>query len=133
MKKTNQATHTHTPGPWKILPPQTPLDFVTKQTKRIGQAICSVEKAFTAICIHAEPDGKPCPNVAELDGQGAANARLIAAAPELLEACKMIAKWLHSEELAPNRLEVVLKAIEKATGETRNFHQQFFTNHTQTT
>lgn len=112
--------HTHTPGPWRIVKPTEP-DFVAKQSSRVGQAICSVEKAFTAICVHAEPDGKPCPSVEELDAQGDANAQLITAAPELLEACKMVAKWLHSEELAPNRLEVVLKAIEKATGEVRKF------------
>ena len=49
-----------------------------------------------------------------LTGQQRANARLIAAAPELLEACQMIAQWMKSEGIAPNRLEEIEKVISKA-------------------
>lgn len=84
MKKT-----THTPGPWRIVTPPLP-GFSTVAGKPVGQAICTVEKCLTEIAIHAEPDGKPCPSTEILDAQGEANARLIAAAPDLLAALKGI-------------------------------------------
>lgn len=72
----------HTPGPWKIID--------DSEMKNRGPAICGVEKAFTTISIHAQTTGKPCPTVEILDETGEANARLIVAAPELLEALKGI-------------------------------------------
>lgn len=81
--------HQHTPGPWRIVPPMK-QPFAKPVGTRVGPAICGVEKAFTTISIHAEPDDKPCPDVAVLDAIGEANARLICAAPDLL-AC-MVAK-----------------------------------------
>ena len=77
------------PGPWRIVP-NTPQEFVNKSKNRVGHAICGVEKAMTTISIHAEPDEKPCREIARLDALGEANARLICAAPDLL-AC-MVAK-----------------------------------------
>ncbi len=74
----------HTPGPWRIVD--------DSEMKNRGPAICGVEKAFTTISIHAHPTGKPCPTVEILDETGEANARLIAAAPELLEALNEIAE-----------------------------------------
>lgn len=55
---------------------------------RIGPAICSVEKAFTTINIHAEPTDEPCPDVETLDAIGEFNARLIVEAPNLYIALK---------------------------------------------
>lgn len=84
--------HQHTPGPWRIVPPME-QPFAKPVGTRVGPAICGVEKAFTTISVHAEPDGKPCPDIETLDALGEANARLICAAPDLL-AC-MVAKLEH--------------------------------------
>jgi len=68
--------------------------------KNRGPAICGVEKAFTTISIHAQPTGKPCPTVEILDETGEANARLIVAAPALLEALKRLKRQV-TELLIP--------------------------------
>ena len=62
----NPAPRQHTPGPWTILP-NTP-HFVR--------------------AMHPTEGMQPIATVYHFDGELAANARLIAAAPELLEACK---------------------------------------------
>ena len=46
-----------------------------------------------------------------------ANARLIAAAPELLEACKKAEGWLSGWASAEPYIDVLRAAIAKATGE----------------
>ncbi len=104
----------YTPKGWRIVPPME-QPFAKPVGTRVGPAICSVEKAFTTISIHGEPDGKPCPDVATLDAIGEINAALIVNSPKLLEACKFIAKWLRSEGLAPNKAEYLEAVIKKAT------------------
>lgn len=105
---------THTPGPWRILP-----DEPSGKGERRGPSICGVTTAFSQICIHAEPDGKPCPDVATLDAIGEANARLIAAAPDLLEAAKNVCGLLFSLENVPDdhpAYQALKVVIAKATG-----------------
>jgi hypothetical protein len=104
----------YTPKNWRIVRNKHE-DFIAKAQKRIGPAICGVEKAFGTIDIHGEPDGEPCPDVATLDEIGEINAALIVNSPKLLEACKFIAKWLRSEGLAPNKAEYLEAVIKEAT------------------
>lgn len=85
----------HTPGPW-----------YTAATSTIGHAYVVDSEGFT-IC-------DPSP-------MGAANARLIAAAPDLLAALQMVARiWSHDQtaNAAPDSpLAIVRAAITKATGD----------------
>ena len=85
----------HTPGPWRV------AHLFPFKVYAGMNFICDTR---LDIC-HTEQDR--------------ANARLIAAAPELLDACQMIAKWMKSEGIAPNRLEVVENAISKALQPTK--------------
>ena len=85
-------THTkHTPGPWKIIP---------------------IEDAARKVwdCVYYE-DGNVDHHLACVEGK--ANARLIAAAPELLEAAKAVAKWLGRDI---NDWDSLRAAIAKAEG-----------------
>ena len=73
----------HTPGPWKV-----------------GQYLGSP----SSYCVHmdAEDKGRGIDVVEAVAGisaeQRLANARLIAAAPDLLQACQTFAEWLRREE-----------------------------------
>jgi hypothetical protein len=54
------------------------------------------------------------------EGSCKANARLIAAAPDLLKACEDSLSYLHGEPLGKTALEFILNnAITKAKGETK--------------
>lgn len=96
MKKTEQNTQKHTPGPWQV----------------DGNYIHGTNgKRFLA-------DAG--------DGEGLTNARIISAAPELLDALRMasVLLWKNSGRLiSPNRadideaFEAMRNAIAKATGE----------------
>lgn len=70
----------HTPGPWQYA-------FEGGTTAFITEADGS-----TIICIRTTENTTAHKNLA-------ANARLIAAAPDLLEACKTFAEWLRREEM----------------------------------
>lgn len=106
MKK---DTTTYTPGPWKT--GQFHPNAVYKNGNRI--ALCSNTVCYTEEDTH--------------------NARLIAAAPDLLEALVMVEKWANEaypwDKMEP--LASILKkaraAIEKAT----NFHHQPAQQHEQ--
>ena len=81
------AKPSHTPGPWKIMP----LGTVIYAPSKVG------------------------PNVTICTGTTPANARLIAAAPELLEALKE----LTSQKLITSRKEAMDKAL-KAIAKVSN-------------
>jgi hypothetical protein len=92
---------THTPGPWEILGGNDP-EFPSVVSPRFGE-ICDLENGL---------------------GGGRANARLIAAAPELLAALQSIIKAADdpdnerdSDFVADIDWEIIRAAIAKATGE----------------
>ncbi len=81
-------TSKHTPGPWVVHSlPNAPFNLGHHVTTADGLTVCSVTFQFVKAV-----DGK----VVEVER--IANARLIAAAPELLEACQTFAEWLRREE-----------------------------------
>ena len=85
----------HTPGPWAIYV-NAPSDIVIRKMSKDGYELCSIARVSS----------------------GYANARLIAAAPELLEALQKIAgntydEWTNGAEAA----RIARAAIAKATGE----------------
>lgn len=90
----------HTPGPWLIAED----GFITV---RIGNNYPEVAKVFDApFDDHEVP----------------ANARLIAAAPDLLEACRAMLDCCYDMDRNDETLAAVkatMKAIAKATGETK--------------
>ena len=90
----------HTPGPWTVAE-----DDIN------GQAIVRGEHSEIATCWHH------C--LGSLEIQMRANARLIAAAPDLLEACQTLATLRDTDDwIATGRLAVkqARDAIAKATG-----------------
>ena len=89
----------HTPGPWRVVL-QSQSDFVNRPGNRIGPAICSVEKAFTTIPIHAEPTDEKCPDVDTWNATSEANALLICAAPELLETLEKLIAFMEKNGLS---------------------------------
>ena len=50
------------------------------------------------------------------EGEGQANAHLTAAAPELLEACKVALSWIHPTDAGSIRARCLREAIAKAEG-----------------
>ena len=85
----------HTPGPWAIYV-NAPSDIVIRKMSKDGYELCSIARVSS----------------------GYANARLIAAAPELLEALQKIAgntydEWTNGAEAG----RIARAAIAKATGE----------------
>ena len=87
----------HTPGPWRATPP-------ALRHEKHGQSV-----------VYAEADGKDVAVIYD----GRANARLIAAAPELLAACKAIAALMDGQGRAnmPEVAGQARAAIAKATVE----------------
>ena len=86
----------HTPGPWRLLPPTNGIDRNWRVTDS-GDTFVAHVFGFN----HA------------VDEQSKINARLIAAAPELLEACKAAAKQF--DEKSPVG-RILSDAIAKAEG-----------------
>ena len=85
----------HTPGPWAIYV-NAPSDVVIRKMSKDGYELCAIARVSS----------------------GYANAHLIAAAPELLEALQKIAgntydEWTNGAEAA----RIARAAIAKATGE----------------
>ena len=91
----------HTPGPWE-----------SEETEhRISSSHWIMAGEHQSICIGA---------IIHFSGEHAqsdANARLIAAAPDLLKACKVILDHIGKECTAPHR-QTLLSAIAKAEGAT---------------
>lgn len=87
----------HTPGPWEV---QSNMEIIVDAT---GLKVCDIEPDYRTI------------------EQSDANARLIAAAPDLLEACNEALEWLRIAalpglETTRNRIQSTLDAaIRKAT------------------
>lgn len=108
----------HTPGPWELM--HTSDDWI-----RIGGNRLDKGGRFVADC---------CNGATETLSEDVANAHLIAAAPELLEALDKSAKWIETAKFAADVMEVeisgklqsdlkeVLKlnkaAIQKAKGQS---------------
>jgi hypothetical protein len=78
----------HTPGPWELSEAEYKEGFGTyrrvEQVEQFGDVVGSV-------CVRHAVNHT-------LDACGDANARLIAAAPDLLEACQTFAEWLRRED-----------------------------------
>lgn len=96
----------HTPGPWHVVPYGDGDSLV----------VCSDEAGDFRIAFMATMIGPE-----EIDGPIRANARLIAAAPELLEALEMCLQWIEDDEAAHGRPfgagNLARRAISKAKGE----------------
>ena len=99
INKLRRLAQAATPGPW----------YVTgKLTRYVEARIDGGLIQEVAACGPTKADGGYGP-------QQEANARLIAAAPDLLEACK--AAWWNSLDLPESVREVLSAAIARATGE----------------
>ncbi len=88
----------HTPGPWSSSPQKgRPGNcFMAQVWDRDGKALATIESAMPSAV-------------------ATANARLIAAAPDLLRACKMVAEMAVGwEALTPGDIAEVRAAIAKA-------------------
>ena len=99
-RKEREAMKTHTPGPWRI-------EKYTDTTTRDGERI----RAGNNLIVVNEVWGA---SLSECD----ANYRLVAAAPELLEACKQAKKHLERDLVEPGRTVFwnLVAAIAKAEG-----------------
>jgi hypothetical protein len=82
----NTDTHTQTDGPWKI----EPFAFGWRIVGASGEEVAEIARSLN-------PDHK-------------ANARLIAAAPEMLEALQSLTHPMASDEDLQNALAVIAKA-----------------------
>lgn len=78
----------HTPGPWEFEIPNTSYDAVV--SNNANWSIATVHGSGKKTALRKTADSL------KLHSEGVANARLIAAAPDLLEACKL------ADELAAN-------------------------------
>lgn len=99
MSETNQcseAVHTHTPGPWRqhapVIDGQVEQDY---RTIRGGDGLRGTGFELTGF-------------IAEAD------ARLIAAAPELLDACKLVELWMLGGQPRPYSDSLVLERVRDA-------------------
>jgi hypothetical protein len=112
---TQDTTPTHTPGPWNadknFMGPDTYGDgnSIPVFPRGGGVAICDV------VAVTGEGLSRP-----DVQARAEANARLIAAAPELLEALEKAADWLSRSIRIDDReqAEDARAAIAKATGGT---------------
>lgn len=87
----------HTPGPWRV-------------NKKVNTSVeqATAPQGMVLICQCEDPDG------ARINKEDAANARLIAAAPELLEALKAIVE-LNIFNDSIKGFDKAQRAIQKAT------------------
>jgi hypothetical protein len=109
MSNESKVVAQHTPGPWELMERGAYGDFDGRSQIIMSEPL-SGENPFRLAAVHVDNMD---------DVAGAANARLIAAAPELLEALKLYAE-VYSEHWRPGMpiLEPISDAaIKKATGE----------------
>ena len=96
----------HTPGPWKIDPSEEfPLAVIVDDEDGELDGVCICE-------LQGEFDDKSSATPEQMS-----NARLIAAAPELLEACKYALAQLEADGNSELICEDIRDAIRKAKGE----------------
>lgn len=109
-------TAKHTPGPWYALRGQRNISIRHKTGDKLLPMVnvASVRGYFPTDCPY---------------GSSEANARLIAAAPELLEAAKLVLEWYEAEDnhsgtdfyqrmqMCRDSEDAIRAAIAKATGE----------------
>lgn len=93
-------TAKHTPGPWEHLGQG---DIVGTENDPLNQCVGSVDVCSVYL--------------RTVMGRTEANARLIAAAPELLNALIMVLDDPNALDGRPRTYEIVCKAIVKATGQ----------------
>jgi hypothetical protein len=94
----------HTPGPWQ-------LDKHARTILSSGWLTYPAKKAICTV--------RPYPRTAEANQEGKANARLIAAAPEMLAALKWASDYLSGwprDDLQRHCRQAVQAAIAKAEG-----------------
>lgn len=97
----------HTPGPWKAIPPKLGTAWVIDS----GNPDAPIAMLYGA--------NTPIQMKRARSGEAEANARLIAAAPELLAALQHVQRRLEARggDFLEGTQEVVRAAIAKATGE----------------
>lgn len=96
----------HTPGPWRVLPEEADKPYIRVRGTRLG---CRYKVANVLTLVY---DG-----VHEREARETlANARLIAAAPTLLAACRRAEQWLEGWASAEPYLSEFRAAIAEATG-----------------
>lgn len=109
IKRVN-AQAGHTPGPWTLLPEEADKDYLRIRGTRLGG------RYKVANVHHIRYEGAHAVVRERDDAESIANARLIAAAPELLAALKAIVDCAGPG--AGPEIGLALDAIQKATGDT---------------
>jgi hypothetical protein len=100
----------HTPGPWRYVSRN--IDENANWASRIPYAI---ERAMGS-CVAPVADALADPLVEVCSQpQAEANARLIAAAPDLLRVAELVVSWLDEEPGAHKLCDAARAAIQKAT------------------
>lgn len=103
----------HTPGPWNAVK----WEYPTRETGRKVEHVVVSPALLVATLNHGD-EGDDVVDFVQTYEEGAANARLIAAAPDLLAALEACAsRWdKDDEEDAPGLGEQIRAAIAKARG-----------------
>ena len=103
MSKSSSSSSAHTPGPWKA--------------EKLDDSDTGATQWYV-LAVEGSDDSKPA--IAEIPGDKPKDARLIAAAPDLLEACKMLMVSTIDASLPLNQYVEIVKqgkdAIAKAEG-----------------
>lgn len=100
----------HTKGDWMV------------ERCHLGQWVMAGESYIVAIPDHLEHDGAPCGSIVSQDKTQEelnANAALISAAPDLLDACLALLDMATDSRCHGSEIDFACAAIAKAKGETR--------------
>jgi hypothetical protein len=105
-----QMNSKYTPGPWKVRPYLTPDKDDDPQGVYIVSPVADkLERAYSL----AEPESD---ELASVHAENLANAHLIAASPELVEALEEINSWAEAYGGLPEIRLIARKALNKARG-----------------